>query len=284
MADDKSAPITSRPPLADLTGARGTPPGIAYIGRDDRLYVSSNSLIGGQNIRISGRLLGADGLIRPFVFVHANSSSGVTVTEAFQLAEGFLLSVAAIPANNDPVRGQVFAEVGILRGRTADLQIVQVLFAGYLTEDHAIGFPGGRQMGTTEGPGRTFLQPSADPAAGAEVSLATPLDVRRRPLTARVTLVTDATAANRLPRLELAEGATVIWRSHPHDAQIASETRTYNWALGGVFAAAVAAGEHQNVLPEVMLSGMAIRTSTDALQAGDNYGIMQVLVEDWIED
>lgn len=285
MPDPKSSEITSRPPLVDVRGERGTPPGIAYVGRDDFLYVISNATIASQQIRIAGRLLGADGLIRPFVFVHSNNAAGADVTERFAIAEGFLLSVAAFPANNAPLRGQCFVELGILRGRLADLQIAQVLLRDYLTEDHASGAPFGRQVSSVEGPGWLRSLGSADPAAGAEASQTTPADLRWKPLTVRAALTTDATAANRFPRLELVSGADVLWRSHPHDAQIASQTRTYNWAVGGVYVASVAAGEHQNILPDLGLpAGGILRTSTDGIVAGDDWGALRLLVEELIED
>lgn len=281
MPDPKPSEITSRPPLVDLAPKEASTPSLVYIGRDDRLYVRSVSIVSTRAARIAGRLLHADGIIRPFRF-DFNIPAGALNVQVFQLAEGYLLSatVGILSAGTDP--GQSYAELGLLRGRTADLDRVQVLTSGTLDLVSPIGWPGGPMKLSTEGVGWMRQFAIGDPAAGAEWTNTFTGSIRVKIRSVRFQLVTDATVANRFPRVEFVIGATVLWRSHPHDAQIASETRDYNFALQGEYVQAVGQNEHQNFLPDMYLeNGMVVRSSTVGLQAGDNYGAPQVIIEHW---
>lgn len=124
---------------------------------------------------------------------------------------------------------------------------------------------------------------SADPAAGAEVSITVPAGEDWRLMSGRVPLVTSATAANRRPHIVMDDGtASVHMRSPVGAVQAASLTVGYNFGPGIPQDAAVVDGEIRMTLPtgEIYLpAGHRIRTITTALQVGDNYGPMALLVE-----
>lgn len=284
MAEHESAPITSRPPLVDVTGERGTPPGIVYIGRDDKLYVRSSATTGTATFTLSGRLLQPDGVIRPFSFSVVGGANFGFVTREFQLAEGFLLSIAVEPSGVNPVPMDTVVEVGIFRGRLVDRQFVQVLFRDFVSDGFAAGWPPGRIAPVLEAPGNPRPVAGVDPAAGAEMSIAVPTNSLREHRAVRVELVTDATAANRQVQLELVNVVTV-WRSEAFDAQTASLSRFYNWCVGGEFSAAPALGNYNGYIPALILSaGGLLRTVTAQLQAGDNYGAPSFLPYTWLQD
>ena len=281
MAEPVSSEITSRPPLVDFARENAMPPAPVYVGVEDRLYVRSHALPTDTNCRISGRLLHADGVIRPFTFTHA--ITGTWTTQVIQLAEGFLLSLEIVATSTGAPRGRAFVNVGLLRGRAADLQCSQLLIADYVANENHIGWPGGVFRSSLEGVGEAVYATITDPAAGAEWTITEPNDVHRKIHTLRFTFATNATVANRFPRFEIvAPTGNVHWRSHVHAAQTASTSVTYNFAVGTDFISTIDQGEAQNLLPDTFFApGVILRSSTVGLQAGDDYSAIRMTRETW---
>jgi len=284
MAEVESSRLVSRPPLVDFTREDAQPPAPVYIGLDDKLYLRSVSLVSTVDARLSGRLLHADGVIRPFSFLV--TIPGAISTQVFPLAEGFLLSLAIVAVTTTVPRGRAWVNVGILRGRPADLQGSQLLIADYVATDVHLGWPGGVFRSSVEGAGEVSHATVADPGAGAEWTQTVTADQRWRVLTLRFTFTTDATVANRFPRVEIvAPGAIVQWRSHVHTAQAASLAVVYNFAIGTDFISTIDQGEANNELPdEGLRGGMIIRSSTVGIVAGDDYSLVQMSREQWVQD
>jgi len=285
MADPKPSEITSRPPLVDVSGERATPPGIVYISRDDKLYVRSSSASGAPAVILSGRLLGADGVIREFRFDVTLGANFNIATRELGLAEGFLLSVAATLETTTVLANEALVEVGIVRGRLADRHIVHVLFRDFLSTGFASGWPPGRIAPVLEWPGAIRAAGGVDPAAGVEFSITIGADRVQMVRCLRITLVTDVTAVSRQVALEFVIGGAVVWRSEFFDAQTASLTRAYNWAVGGEFGAAARNAEYVGYIPEIYLAATdVVRTSTLNLQVGDDYGGGAHLLHSWFQD
>jgi len=112
-----------------------------------------------------------------------------------------------------------------------------------------------------------------DPAAGVEISVTVPGGRFWEILAVTLTLVTDATAANRRPTLLIDDGTTVALRSLSRADQTASITGRLCWADFGNTVGTTGGTEQQVSLPAglVVAPGWRIRSSTDLLQAGDNY-------------
>lgn len=133
-----------------------------------------------------------------------------------------------------------------------------------------------------DGPGTIRSITGTDPAAGAEISETVPADARWRLMGVGLTLVTDATAANREVRLVIDDGTTIIAEIPAGVTQVASETRRYSFGAGFPRGAGAQSLNVIAPLPPVVLgAGYRVRTLTTNLQAGDNYGAPQLLVEEW---
>jgi hypothetical protein len=264
----------------------GIAPGaFSYITRDDRLYIRARNSATGTIVTISGRIHQPDGTIQQFEFRHTPNTDRSVSLEAFNLGEGYLVGLAVHASAGTVRRGQCWVELGLLRGLAAADAVRQVLGRDYVTADDAWGWPGAPNKSSLHGPGAIRSITGTDPAAGAEISEPVPTNARWRPLALLATFVTDATAANRSPRLELTDGTTTFFRGVGFDDQAASLTRRYSWALGGARVQANNGGEFQGTFPDVLLSaGFAIETVTANNVAGDDYGAPQLVVEEWLEE
>ena len=124
-----------------------------------------------------------------------------------------------------------------------------------------------------------------NPAAGAEVSETVPTNARWRLRSLAASFVTSATAASRYPSLIFDDGATNFYVSDPPELQLASTTSTWQAFPGSARLVAVSGVRQWNAgVPICLQGGFRLRTATTNLQAGDNWGPPQLLVEEWIED
>jgi hypothetical protein len=127
--------------------------------------------------------------------------------------------------------------------------------------------------------GRLVTVASSDPAAGAEISVTVPARTIYKLVGARVALVTDATVSNRTVQLTVDDGTTVFNLFPSPSTQAASLTYNYNFTAGANNATVlnnnVVVGIGQDLL---LPSTYRIRTLTNNIQAGDNFGIMTLFV------
>lgn len=125
----------------------------------------------------------------------------------------------------------------------------------------------------------------ADPAAGAEISVTAPNGKSWDLLAVKFTLVTSAAVANRRPALALDDGTTEWYRWRTGVDQAASLTRSYNFlhSLSAEADRSATFGEMYEPLEDELLlgPGSRIKTVTDALQAGDNYGAPVLFVVEY---
>jgi hypothetical protein len=121
-----------------------------------------------------------------------------------------------------------------------------------------------------------------DPAANTEVSETVPANGRWRVLAMRVSLVTDATVANREVSLQFDDGTTAFFAAAANANQAASLTRQYSVGTAGERGAAATATDILIPAPSdvVLLAGHRVRTSTTNRQAGDNFGAPTLLVQE----
>lgn len=133
--------------------------------------------------------------------------------------------------------------------------------------------PSGGALGQPAVTGATTS--GTDPAAGAEASVTVPAGDNWTLTSALISLVTDATVANRRVHLIIDDGTTTVLNLVGSVDQAASLTVVYSWTAGGNDSAAVRDGVlNLGQLPTDLrlLPGWRIRTLTTGLQAGDNYG------------
>lgn len=256
-----------------------------YFSGDDHLRLTTFNSAAAVTLAVRGRFLHVDGRIEPFDERHVPNTDRTSASSLFARGEGWLLEAQIFATAGTPRRGQCFAILEVVRGLTGGIMPLSVLAQGYVTDTQRRGFPGSPLEYSTEGPGVLRSITGTDPAAGASVQETVPTNARWRLLALIVTLVTDATAANREAALTIDDGATVFVRAPAGVAHTASLTNRYNWTA---HADRFTIAQDRTVtipIPELWLpGGSRINTLTANIVAGDNYGAPQLLVEELIED
>src|SRR5271157_221803 len=210
----------------------------------------------------------------------------VGATVRIPLIEGYLLSVAA-SATNGGTRGLTFARCWLQqRSVTATgLPAAKVLFADYPTPYAPIGWPDGRVLYPTEGPGNIVEVVIGNPSAGMDWVYLFNAQTRARISSVGAKLATSATASNRIPRIQiLSTASTIVWSAAVQQAQAAS--------LTGQFSAGPA--QVQSVVdtttlvaslpsPCILAPGETLRVSTLNIQAGDQWSNIVIVAEEWLD-
>jgi hypothetical protein len=132
--------------------------------------------------------------------------------------------------------------------------------------------------------GKIKLITGTDPAAGAEIIETVPAGRRWRVLSVGATLVTNGTVANRRVQWVVDDGANEYFRVVVGSNQTASLTIRYTlsaWTSGHTLRlSAMADGPF---LGAYLPAGHRLRTITDTIDAGDNWGAPIMLVEEFLE-
>jgi len=285
------------------------PPSPLYVQRDDALFIEAFGILDVVTIRtrlllsqfpqggqpdVHGPVYGpgapfplTGGIIQridtPLVLTGAGVSGG---TARIDLTEGFLLSVGVL-ANNALQRGQTFVRGSICR---APFQILAgapftTLFADYVTQQAPIGWPNGRTLYSTEGPGELVGVLPANPGAGVDFSIAVPAQRRYRPISLTAKLVTSATVANRFVHATVQDGGGDIFSNATQaTAQTATQTVTYTFGPG-LTSQIINDGVAVITLPSnlTLLAGWTIQSLTTGIQAGDQWSLISLAVERWLD-
>jgi hypothetical protein len=256
-----------------------------YVGPDDHLRITSFNSLAAVTLAVEARVMCATGDVQACADRHVPNTDRTPASTLIRLREGWLLDWLVRATAAAPRVGQCFVVVELVRGFTGAVVPIAALGQGYVTDTSRFGGPGTPLLQSIDGRGVIRSITGTDPAAGAEVSETVPTNARWRLIAVQVTLVTDATVANRQPAIDLDDGALSFWRSGVGANQTASLTIRNNWGdAAGAFGSTGAPSN--GLLPRdiQLVGGFRIRTSTTNLQAGDNYGAPQMLVEEWIED
>ena len=157
--------------------------------------------------------------------------------------------------------------------------------AGYVTDAGTQAWPNGKIESSVEGPGLIRSITGTNPAAGVEISETVPTGARWRLLSIFFGLTTDATAATRIIQITLNDGTTDITTIQAFRTQTASISLSYYFnLLGPDRTNLTGASEVMQTLPEVLLmAGYKVKTNSYNIQAGDDFAVPQILVEEWIE-
>lgn len=131
--------------------------------------------------------------------------------------------------------------------------------------------------------GRIFTYIGADPDAGAEAIITVPARRRWKVHSIHQELVTDITEEDRTCAIIIDDGTNILLAFSSLVAQTASTTKHYYFAHIGAPEINILLIS-TNPMPELILApGSRIRTATNGLQAGDNYGAPIFLIEEWID-
>ncbi len=256
-------------------------PGPIYLTGEEALRVTTIGSVANVVLTVTGRLLTFDGVVMPIQMTPTLNTDRTSATTLQNLGQGWLLGARVAIASGTVAYGQVWALIELVRGQTGAVQPLVTLASGIVTTTLPLTFPGGAVHNPVEQLGAVRSIAGTNPAAGAEVSETVPTGARWLLHALSVRLVVDATVANREPMLTLDDGATVFAR-FPLAANItASQTRDLTWAAVGAALTATQSNTLVVPLPPIpLLAGYRIRTVTANLQAADDYGAPQLLVEE----
>lgn len=264
------------------------PPSALYVTIQDSLFlnvINSNPNI--TKVTLTAKMLMPDGTTQVSQYTLAISNSARAETfQAFQLPECFLLSVHVIVGGGAiaPRRGEVFAQVSILRGNVSDDQLYEILWGGYISAFYDGEWPEGYPEPMVSGRGKDYLVQGAAPAAGANASLVVPYGVRWRISSIQVGLQTSAQVANRQMVLTIMRAGGTAWVVTALPTQAASLSAAYEYA-GGLAPSAALAAQVYGPLPFdlALLEGDTIQTNVTNLQSGDTVGAISANVEEWMD-
>lgn len=258
-------------------------PAAFWVTTSDLLRVRSIAS-GSGTVVVSGAHLSPDGIVTPFRFAFFPQTDRTLTPGQIPLTDGWLLNVTVRLSSGALITGQSFALVELVRGGGSDAFVIATLVSGYVTAVQPLAWPAGRVLNSLEGRGSLRSITGTNPAAGAEVAETVPTGARWRLISCVATLVTDATVSNRQASILIDDGANVLVRSGNNVSQSASQTRLYIAAAFGAWGDMGSVPMGLSLPPDMwLLAGYRIATATVNLQAGDNWGAPQLLVEEFLE-
>lgn len=285
------------------------PPTAFYIQRDDVLVLEGFSTIANDILTLTARVLlpikslgGQPGSAEPQPTAPAMGGNNIVTIQRtllpltgglftatqIPLTEGYLLSVS-ITGSTATQRGMTFARAFIVRGTplvaNAFPNTTMMLVADYVTGSAAIGWPAGRTVYPTEGPGNVSSWNVGNPAAGADWSKTIGSGTRWLLRSLNAQLVTSAAVANRVIRSQLLDGGgNLVFQGAPSAVVPASTTvqvtANTNMAISTVDGTTIAVP--LPVTP-VLSAGFRVQVNTLALQAGDQWSNIWLYYEGWLD-
>lgn len=259
-------------------------PGAFEMTGEDNLQISVANSLSSCVVTVAGRFLTIDGEIIPFLQTFAPTTGRTVTSVLLPFGDGWLLNATAFVSTGAPLTGQTFVRLQVIRGAAGATLVLGTLAAGYVTAVQPLAYPANRVRSSLDGQGVLRSIAGTDPAAGTEISETVPTGARWRLLALSCRLVTSAAVANRSPILLLDDGAAIYFGSDPGGTIPASQN--FRFTAGQATQRLIAVTDvYQWTLPNDhrMLAGHRWRTSTQNIQAADDYSNVQYLVEEWLE-
>lgn len=278
-----SEEVTIKSSMGDLTWNFEDvwPFGGVYVREDDVLQVQIISFAFAA-VNLQYRILRPDGTV--LVSQDALVSSSFRVANFFsrQLAEGILLSVAAITTSSVSSNAYCYVSIGLRRANLGATSLHQVLAAGYVTQACPLSWPGHTLQRPTDGAGILRSITGTVPGAGLDISETVPANTRWQLLALNASLTTAIAVANRQTVLALDDGVTVFYETPNGPAQAASLTWEYHFAPLGFAPVNVLLDVSMHYDNSQLLGpGFRIRTDTASIQAADQWTAPQYVVREW---
>lgn len=256
-----------------------------FFDANDSLQITAWNALASVVLTVTGRFIHVNGDVEAFSERFVPTSNRVASSAIFPRACGWLTECSVIASGAAPVRGQTFVRVDVVRGQTTPIIALSTVLQGYVTATKRIAFPGSVIEDSVSGQGAIRSITGTDPAAQVELTETVPTGARWRFIGLRVQLVTDANVINRVPVLTFDDGAAAYAGAAGNFNQTATTTFTYHFgAVGASHAQSSAAVMVSTPANLILLAAHRIRTVTGGpLQAADNYGAPQYVVEEWLE-
>lgn len=277
-------PITKKP-LVSLETRNVQPPSNVYVTTDDRLAVNVWNSAPGAVLTFFARILKADGEIVFDQETLTLLSDRSQQSFAFNMPEGFLLSLAVAQNGAGVFRGQTWCEVGIIREGPGANSFTQTILSDYVVSRTPIGYPGGRQINSLEGPG--FVQQYAIPdgTPGLDVHINPPTNARWLVHAIHFHFVTDANVASREVIIAVGFPSIEAGVFPANTRQDGGFDFNYFGAAYSYLPGGVPLSEFYVPFPSLPIinNNVAFSLSSDDTQVGDQFQIIRILVEEWIE-
>ena len=254
-------------------------------GDDDNLQIVSANSLAGVVLTIQGRRVTTAGSIESFSYSHTPNSDRSSKTQNFKLGGGALLNVVVFASSGSPVIGQTYISARIIRGLSAATIMLGALLGGYVTAAQPLAFPGSPIVNSLEGGGYVRDIAGTQPAAGVAINEFVPTGARWELVSLRAILTTNATVANRRPRLRIATQSNIVAGASATATIAASSSATFYWSQGMTESAAIGTDHFFQGLPSgiQMLAGGLIEVGGDNIQAGDQYSPPSYKVREWLQ-
>lgn len=281
---DASSGVTTRDELERI-GASQRAPHALYVTGEDQLRLTVLNALAGVTVTIRGRFEDLTGRVVPFGSALTPATDRTQSQVTVRLGDGWLLNAHVQVSAGAPLTGQTFAILSVVRGEgTAAIELA-TLAAGPITAIQRVSFPGSSVANSLEGAGAIRVITGATPAVGADISETVPTGARWELIALTAQLTASAAAANRIPVFLFDDGATVFFRFGALVAQTANQVFRRHFIQGGLSIANDAANNAQLALPigVRLLSGYRMRTTTTAIDAGDQWTAPIFMVREWIE-
>jgi len=287
-SDQTPAPLTPNNSQVTFAFTGVQPPSLLYVDVDDQLIVQAASSQAAEIVTVNVRLLLPNGRLEDMQFVVRPTNTRTVLRQSFGLAQGYILSASAVAAVA-VTRGQTFLRIATQRSASGAGNPAQMLFADYVTTQATSAYPNGRVLSPNEGPGWITPFNVAAPAAGNDWSQAVPTNARWRVRGWNATFNTSAVVANRQIKAVVSGLGGFVWDSCAVVNAVASST--YLVSAGGITPYAcidpltiVLGLPPDLVITSTSLQSQNILTLTSPIQAGDQWGAIRLLVEEWLDN
>lgn len=284
-ADWPDGPILTIPETIRFVTRRVQPSGSVYITRADSLVATINNSQSGVIFNIVGRILMESGVVRYFQREIDPTDNRAGQEVIIPMTEGFLLSAGVIPGTAGSGSGRTFVHLALTRGIGTSAERWLTLTSGYMLPGADVFWPTHPPEGAFEKAGLLRSIVGTNPAVGAEVSETVPTNARWKLLSFAAALDTNSNVANRGVQFLISDGSQTFLTFPTGLTQAASLSRGYNWcSLAGYKDTAFNQSNAVFGLPELILSeGFVISTSTENLQAGDDWRAVVYTVLEWFD-
>lgn len=254
------------------------------VSGEDNLRVRIWSSLVGETVTVSGRCLGTDGTILPFLYTVVTNGTRTMQESFISLAPGYVISIGAEATSLSVRSGQCYCQVQLVRGLGAPVVTLGTLLQGYVASFAGLFYPGTPLRGPLEGPGWIHHINGKPNAAGAEVSEVAPGNVFWQLKGFRAALTTSAAAGLRVTKLFGLDSGGNVYFTAPSILQHGPSVRiAYHWQPGMTLSGTSVNLELAVPFPTLYpVSFGLLNTSTALLAAGDQWEAAQYVVEEWI--
>ena len=256
-----------------------------FTGEDNLRLMIINSQPG-VTVTLDGRATSlTDSTPTPFVQSFTPTSDRSANQFDFAFGPGFLLNCSLIVTVGNPLVGQTYVMLQVIRGISGARLVVGCLLAGYITAMQHIAYPGSPIESSTAGEPYVRNVSGTLPAKGVEIAETVPTGARWELLAHQITFQASGVVATRRP----------YWRNTSGSARksltggIVGITAGQAWALCWAPNLPVAidtvglVANGPTMQRPILLAGDVFGTQTLSLDPGDQYTVNEYAVREWLE-